>query len=275
MAYSPEELEALKDKIRASLADGGLTDWQRQFLTDLDERIGKYGNNVRFSDKQISKLYEILSSRSQRAAQQVRQRPPRPVIASYAPRRQRSMGRAVAREGRWFARRMMRDVTVLVVLIAGFFIYAGYQKLDLPGLGSLFSSASPAYASRSISTGQFTITEGDTIRLNGEPRGTRLVGFNAPETIEPQCSEEEALGLRAKARLRQLLSASAALELQRVPCSCAPNTEGTDQCNHGRSCASLKVDGTDVGQLLIAEGLAAPFACGKRSCPPTPRPWCS
>lgn len=56
--------------------------------------------------------------------------------------------------------------------------------------------------------------------------------------------------------------------------SCKPGTEGTDKCNYGRSCGALKVDGKDVGQTLIAEGLAVPFVCGRNGCPPTPSPWC-
>ncbi|KKZ84563.1 hypothetical protein RPHASCH2410_PC01205 (plasmid) [Rhizobium phaseoli Ch24-10] len=36
----------------------------------------------------------------------------------------------------------------------------------------------------------------------------------------------------------------------------------------------LLVDGKDVGSILISEGLAVPFVCGRKSCPPRPRPWC-
>ena len=64
MANSPEEMEPLKNMVRAALSDGNLSDWQRRFLTDVDDKVEKYGRNARFSDKQISKLYEILSSRS-------------------------------------------------------------------------------------------------------------------------------------------------------------------------------------------------------------------
>jgi endonuclease YncB( thermonuclease family) len=101
----------------------------------------------------------------------------------------------------------------------------------------------------------------------------RLVGFNTPETIEPRCAAERALGQKAKARLRQLVSKGRA-SVERVRCSCKPGTEGTNACNHGRSCGVLRVDGRDVGDILISEGLAVPFGCGVRSCPPTPRPWC-
>ena len=77
----------------------------------------------------------------------------------------------------------------------------------------------------------------------------------------------------AKERLRQLL-ASGTPRLAKVPCACPPGTEGTSACNHGRSCGVLSVDGTDVAQTLIGEGLAVAFHCGSTGCPPLPRPWC-
>ena len=117
------------------------------------------------------------------------------------------------------------------------------------------------------------LTDGDTIRLHGEKKGTRLVGFNTPETFKPTCDRGLELGRRATARLKELV-ATAKLELKKIPCACEPGTEGTDACNFGRSCGILRADGRDVGQILISEGLAAPFRCGLTSCPPTPRPWC-
>lgn len=121
---------------------------------------------------------------------------------------------------------------------------------------------------------QFTVTDGDTIRIHGERKGTRLVGFNAPETFKPRCTKELDLGKRATARLKELVATST-VEVEIVPCACKPGTQGTDACNFGRSCARLRVDRRDVGQILIAEGLAVPFTCGPTSCPPLPRPWCT
>jgi len=125
-----------------------------------------------------------------------------------------------------------------------------------------------------LSPSGITVVDGDTIRVSGEARSIRLVGFNAPETRDPQCAAEAALGSRAKARLRELVR-SGNLTLSRVACACRPGTEGTDRCNYGRSCGTLAVAGRDVGDVLIAENLAAPFRCGAHSCPRTPRPWCA
>jgi hypothetical protein len=36
----------------------------------------------------------------------------------------------------------------------------------------------------------------------------------------------------------------------------------------------LKANGRDVGGILMSEGLAVPFVCGRLHCPPTPKPWC-
>ncbi len=124
-----------------------------------------------------------------------------------------------------------------------------------------------------IARNQFTVTDGDTIHVRGDAKGTRLVGLNAPEIDHPLCLRERQQGERAKARLNQLL-AGAKLDLTIVPCACRPGTEGTDACNYGRSCGVLKADGRDVGQVLISEGLAVPFVCHGTGCPPTPRPWC-
>ena len=154
----------------------------------------------------------------------------------------------------------------------------GSAWVSLPSRWALASLAlvlfitGPLHA-QPISRSQFTVTDGDTIHVHGQPKGTRLVGLNAPEIDHPLCQRERQLGERAKARLNQLL-AGAKLDLTIVPCACRPGTEGTDACNYGRSCGVLKADGRDVGQVLISEDLAVPFVCRGTGCPSTPRPWC-
>lgn len=51
------------------------------------------------------------------------------------------------------------------------------------------------------------------------------------------------------------------VELSLAACSCPPGTEGTRACNFGRLCGRLRADGRDVGDILIAEGLAEPYTC--------------
>ena len=116
------------------------------------------------------------------------------------------------------------------------------------------------------------IIDGDTIRSGAQVY--RLVGFNTPELGEgAKCPRERAVAAAARKRLHALV-AGGELDLRRVPCACAGGTEGTGQCNYGRLCGTLKVRGQDVGAILIAEGLAEPYACGTASCP-SRGTWCS
>jgi endonuclease YncB( thermonuclease family) len=126
------------------------------------------------------------------------------------------------------------------------------------------SNASP------VDPSQVETLDGDTIRVAGET--FRLVGFDAPETYRAQCPAERELGNRATDRLRQLV-ATGGLDLERVACACRPGTEGTPRCNYGRSCGILGAAGRDVAGVLIAEGLARAFVCGRTSCPPR-QSWC-
>jgi endonuclease YncB( thermonuclease family) len=133
-------------------------------------------------------------------------------------------------------------------------------------------------AQRKITPGEIPpsrilVLDGDTIRIDGRKPDIRLVGFNAPETSRAQCKAERDLGNAATRRLQQLVNGGA-LDLRSVACNCTPGTEGTERCNYGRRCGVLKVDGRDVGSILIDEKLAVPFHCSGTSCPPTPRPWC-
>jgi endonuclease YncB( thermonuclease family) len=110
-----------------------------------------------------------------------------------------------------------------------------------------------------------TVLDGDTVRLNGTTY--RLVGFDTPETgANARCESEKFLADRATGRLREIV-AGGGIELRRVPCACAPGTEGSRQCNHGRLCATLTAHGRDVGDILVAEGLARRYLCGERRCP--------
>ncbi len=147
-------------------------------------------------------------------------------------------------------------------------------------MSSSFLSPVGPIANRTVSEGRslrasdIRIIDGDTINVRGMTANVRLVGFNTPETWRPSCTAERQLGERATARLHQLVLGAASIEFERVACSCRPGTEGTDQCNFGRFCGSLFVDGRDVGNTLIAEGLAVPYRCGRTSCPSRPQPWC-
>lgn len=245
------ETEYLKAQIDIALRDAKLTAWQRNFLTDIRARFDRYGNRTRLSDKQLEKLHEIIGGGNK-------------VVPLPRPRKQSLLKREV----RWWARRFLRDFAFAAALIAGLLAYSFFDEIP-----RLFSSSRQVY-STNVDGREFTVTDGDTIHISGEISGFRLVGFNTPETRSPQCDRERELGNRATARLKELVATSR-LELTKVACACRPGTEGTETCNYGRSCGILMVDGRDVGQILISEGLAVPFVCSGTSCPQTPRPWCS
>lgn len=255
-------------RINATLATTNtLSAWQIGFLTDMQSRLTRYGRNTRLTEKQRRKLEEIVGSGTPMKVVPFRPRQEPLAQPTYWQRTRRRP--FVAKAGRWWTRRFIRDFTIIVVLVV---LGAGHSGFERPPWSSWVGSVDKTYA-KTIDQQTFSVTDGDTIRVNGEANGTRLVGFNTPEVFSPRCQREQELGNRASARLKELVSKSS-LQLTKVACSCRPGTEGTDQCNYGRSCGILRADGRDVGQILISEGLAVPFVCGTSGCPPTPRPWC-
>ncbi|TCU10039.1 endonuclease YncB(thermonuclease family) [Rhizobium sullae] len=260
------ETEHLKANIRAALAEATLSPWQRSFLSDVLHRLERYGGRTRLSDKQLLKLNQILG----RDGTQHRE-----AIATFRsdpyPRRSRHRKSSfLPRQVRWWGRRLARDAVIVALIAMVGLLYSlfetGPKQFFLGTAGKSPNVAEQVWSS-------FTVTDGDTVHVAGERAGTRLVGFNTPETFSPQCTHERELGNRAKERLKELVS-SPDVQLTKVACACPTGTEGTDACNYGRSCGVLKVDGRDVDQILIAEGLAVPSICRGDRCPRTPRPWC-
>ena len=99
------------------------------------------------------------------------------------------------------------------------------------------------------------VVDGDTIYLEGQK--IRIAGIDAPETHDYGCPEELALGDRATDRLQQLLNGGA-VTLSSID---------RDEDVYGRKLREVAVDGSDVGDTLISEGLARPYGGGRRS-------WC-
>lgn len=98
------------------------------------------------------------------------------------------------------------------------------------------------------------VYDGDTVELVcGASRSTaRLVGFDTPETREPRCPAEAALGRRATERLRALV--------RQGPLAIFP--QGHDK--YGRELITVTLDGRNIGDLLVAEGLAHAYHGGSR-----------
>jgi endonuclease YncB( thermonuclease family) len=140
-------------------------------------------------------------------------------------------------------------------------------------LAGILGLSAPALA-EPIDSDDVRVIDGDTIRVYQQEPNVRLVGFNAPETRRAACEVERERGAKATRRVRDLVR-EGDLDFIYVRCSCPAGTEGTQACNYGRDCGTLKSHGRDVGAILIEEGLAVPFVCGTTRCPKTPRPWCT
>ncbi len=101
------------------------------------------------------------------------------------------------------------------------------------------------------------VVDGDTIWLDG--LNLRLEGYDTPEPYTDICGggAEVALAHRASARLLDLLNANAF----------SVETGGLDNTGK-RTLATIRIGGRDVGDILIAEGLA-------RSWPDGEEFWCN
>lgn len=102
------------------------------------------------------------------------------------------------------------------------------------------------------------VLDGDTFRWRGAT--IRIENIDAPEMHDPGCAAEALLGFKAADRLIELLSADG-WSLSRNPA----DTREVDR--YGRKLRRIAVGGADVGEALVAEGLARPWN-GKR------RSWC-
>jgi endonuclease YncB( thermonuclease family) len=132
--------------------------------------------------------------------------------------------------------------TLLPVLFVGVALFSG---------GPLSEPPIPAVPACAVSR----VVDGDTVDLicDGAAFRARLTGFDTPETYDPACAAEAALGRLATGRLRQLVGDAALVEA---------DIGGTDR--YGRRLVALKLDGQEVSRRLISENLAVPYSGGRR-----------
>lgn len=88
------------------------------------------------------------------------------------------------------------------------------------------------------------VVDGDTFRFHG--RTYRIADIDTPETHEPRCAAEGALGARATRRLMVLMNAGA-FSLEEAD---------RDSDRYGRLLRVVVRGGESVGAVLVAEGLA-------------------
>jgi micrococcal nuclease len=139
-----------------------------------------------------------------------------------------------------------------LVLIAGLFV--------IPALGDNPARAEPAEPARvEVSTHNIRVIDGDTLEDMSADITYRLVNIDTPETgSRARCAAERDLGDRATRTARALITNARAFE-----------TRPTGRIDrYGRTIAYVRVDGRDLGETLIADGLARPWR-GRRE------PWCN
>ncbi len=107
-------------------------------------------------------------------------------------------------------------------------------------------------------TRRMRVIDGDTLEDMAADITYRIVNIDTPETgSRAQCTAERALGDRATDTARSLVSHADDVEMR--------PTGRIDR--YGRTIAYVLIDGRDLGETLIAEGLARPWR-GRRE------PWC-
>lgn len=104
------------------------------------------------------------------------------------------------------------------------------------------------------------VIDGDTFEWGGER--VRLANIDAPELRGGKCDAERRLARVAARRLSELLAGGVFTVVPGDP------ADGRRRDRHGRLLAVVERDGTDLGAVLVAEGLARPWS-GRRE------PWCS
>jgi len=113
--------------------------------------------------------------------------------------------------------------------------------------------AAPAHAIQMCGSGKrFTcVVDGDTIWLKGEK--IRMMGYDTPEPMTGICGgeKEKRLAARASKRLVQLLNENNSTILR------------TGKDKYGRTLATIRINGKNVGDILIAEGLARSWPNGR------------
>lgn len=95
------------------------------------------------------------------------------------------------------------------------------------------------------------VIDGDTADVDGHR--VRLATIDAPEIFSPKCDAEMELGLRAAVRLEELLK-SGDLDV-----SVGDPASGRRVDRYGRALVTIRVNGEDVGKILIRENLARPW----------------
>ncbi|WP_423605546.1 thermonuclease family protein [Sphingomonas sp. MS122] len=114
-------------------------------------------------------------------------------------------------------------------------------------------AARPRFGFCHVGGGANCVVDGDTFWMDGAK--IRIADIDTPETHPARCPREAELGAAATRRLQALLN-SGEVALAGI---------GRDTDRYGRRLRLVSVDGRGVGDALVAEGLARPYAGGPRT----------
>lgn len=137
-----------------------------------------------------------------------------------------------------------------------------YKLIFLGSMALLYSctsnSAGPENTSKAEDNCRVVhISDGDTFDVkcpNRQQERIRLMGYDTPETYYADCPAEKALGDEATARLRTLTRNR---EITRI--------ERHGFGKYGRVIARVWLDGEDLADIMVGEGLAMRYAGGRRA----------
>lgn len=122
----------------------------------------------------------------------------------------------------------------------------------------MLAPASPARGEPNAEARNVRVIDGDTLEDTSSDITYRVVNIDTPETgSRARCTAERELGNRATREVRALVASADRIEMRA--------TGRIDR--YGRTIAYVLIDGRDLGETLIAEGLARPWR-GRRE------PWC-
>ena len=141
-------------------------------------------------------------------------------------------------------------VLAFAFALFGAFVVAPQMRGDSPAVSRTSDERVTATSLR--------IIDGDTLEDTASDVTYRVVNIDTPEAGQrARCSGEHNLAARATRQVRALVARAAAIEFR--------PTGRIDR--YGRTIAFVLIDGRDLGEMLIAEGLARPWR-GRRE------PWC-
>ena len=130
-----------------------------------------------------------------------------------------------------------------------------YICLTVLGLYAFAERRAPHYGLTEDGCRVGFVYDGDTVELlcGADTQTARLVGFDTPETRNPGCPEEAALGLRAKLRLGDLVARAQGAGRGGV----LLDHRGHDR--YGRRLVAMRIGGRDLAEVMVAEGLAVAY----------------